>query len=321
MLSTEELLRKAVLNVTGNPSGESADFGAAGQAPLSVEQVTQFIVLLSAGQVILPRVRKVTSSAAKWQESIVDFNTRVARPGVEGTRLATGDRKKPTTGIVEINTHLVRAEIPVTDEVLEDNVAGPAFLSSLEQLIADRFGYDLEDLFTNGTESEGADTLLAMFDGWVRQVKDAGAAIDATAYGQDYQEIFRALLETVDVRFLRALQTNGAFYIPKSAEIKYRDILASRGTALGDLALTTQNTLAYQGIALIGAPVLNGVSTSSILLATDTNLYAGFHRNMRFETYRDGREGITSFLVTARVDAQVAVPEAAAVAYNVDVAV
>jgi len=320
MLSTEELLRKAVLNVTGNPAGETTDFGGAGQAPLSIEQVTTFIALMSAGQVVLPRVRKVTSNAQKWQESIVDLNTRVARPGTEGTRLGSAERKKPTTGIVEISTSLVRAEIPVTDEVMEDNVAGPAFLSTLENLIADRFGYDLEDLFLNGDTLSG-DTLLAMFNGWIKQVKTSGAAINAAAYGQDYQEIFRALLETVNVRFLRALQTNGAFYIPKSAEIKYRDILASRGTSLGDLALTQQNTLAYQGIALIGVPAMNQTSTSSILLATDTNLYAGFHRNMRFETYRDGREGITSFLVTARVDAKVAVPTAAAVAYNVDVAV
>lgn len=319
MLSTSELLQKAILQV-GDGAG-SADFGGATQAPLSVEQVTRFIELMAAEQVMLSDVRTVTSSSAKWQESIIDFAGRIAKPGVESTRLADGDRRKPTTGLVEISTSLIRAEVPVSDEVFEDNVAGQSLIQSIERLIADQFGYDIEDLFVNGDTGSG-DPYLAQFDGWLEIVKNDGNTVDAASLGQDYQEIFKSLLNTMPLRFLRNLEANGRFYVPTRLEQNYRDILASRGTALGDIMLTGKNELKYQGITIKGVPSF-GVSgnTSSILLTNPMNLYAGYHRAMKFETWRDPREGVTSFIVTARVDAEVAVPDAAVIAYNVDVSV
>ena len=324
MLSTEERLRKAVLNVTG-PGGDigTADFGGAGQAPLSIEQVQAFIELMTAEQAMLPDVRTVTSSAATWVESIVDFGARIARSGVEATRLAASDRKKPTTGQVELKTVLLRAEVPVSDEVMEDNVAGQGFSQSLERLIADQFGYDVEELFVNGDIVGGADAYLKLLDGWLIRAKNGGVAIDASTFGQDYQEIFRTMLTRMPDRFRRNLETDGRFYIPKRTETKYRDILSDRGTPLGDLMLTGKNELRYQDILIKGVPnfrITAGTpDTSNILLANHNNLYAGYHRQMRFETYRDAREGATSFIVTARVAAEVAVPEATVIGYSVDV--
>lgn len=323
--STEQLLAKAVLNISG-PGGDvgTQDFGGAGQAPLSIEQVTQFIEIMAAEQVMLGEVRTVTSSSAKWQESQISFGSRITRPGVEATRLAAGDRKKPTTGIVEISTVLVRAEIPVSDEVFEDNVAGQNLTSSLERLITDRFGFDLEDLFVNGDTSSG-DDYLAQTDGWL--VESAlGNPVDVTSFGQDYQEIFRVLLNTLPKRFLRN-RGKLRYYVPITLEQKYRDILASRGTPLGDAILQGNIPLTYQGIpitsaASIDAGIVSGSpDTSSVLLTSADNLYAGYHRQMKFETWRDPREGATSFIVTARVDPKVAIPDATVVAQNVDVEV
>jgi HK97 family phage major capsid protein len=328
-LSTEELLRKALVVTDGNQgahlTGVGADFGAAGQAPLSVEQVTQFIELMAASQVMLADVVTKTSAAAKWQESIIDFGARIARPGVEATRLTNaGDYTfaKPSTGIVELSTVLLRAEIPVSDEVFEDNVAGQGFVQSLERLISDQFGFDIEELFVNGDTISGADNYLKLLDGWLATAKSDGNAIDGSTYGQDYQEVFRVLLNTLPDRFKRNLEQDGRFYLPKRTEEKYRDILSSRGTALGDLMLTGTGELRYQSIKVVGVPSFGiTANKSSILLANRNNLYAGYHRNMKFETWRDPREGATSFIVTARVDAKVAVPEATAVAYDVDVSV
>ena len=316
MYSMEQLLQKAVLQVS--------DFGGAGEAPLSIEQVKQFIELMAAEQVMLNDVRTVTSSSAKWQESILNFSARIARGGTEATRLVDADRVKPATGIVELSTVLLRAEVPVSDEVFEDNVAAGGLAASLERTIADRFGFDVEDLMVNG-DTASADTYLALLEGWLEQARTSGNAVDGSTYGQDYQEIFRVLLATMPDRHKRALETEGRFYVPKRTEEKYRDILASRGTALGDVMLTGKNELTYQGIQIKGVPSI-GVTAgtpdkSRILLAHRNNLYAGYHRVMRFETYRDAREGATSFIVTARVDAKIAVPTATVIAYDVDVEV
>jgi hypothetical protein len=321
-IDNAELLRKAVTT--------TADFGGAGEAPLSIQQADRFIVLLSTDQVMLNEVRRVSSNAAKWNESILDFSSRIARPGVEATRLDAADRTKPATGMVEISTTLLRAEVPVSDEVMEDIAARANFREDLTQVIGSRFGFDVEDLMLNG-DVGSADPFLALFDGWLVQAGTAGAGAgntsthvyDATADGQDYQAIFRTLLLMLPDRFKRGLETDFRYYVPKRLEEKWRDILSSRGTALGDIMLTGRNELRYQGILIKGVPSM-GITTgtpdkSSILLTHRMNLYAGFRRDFTFESFRDPREGATSFIVTARVDSKVAIRDAMAVAQNVDV--
>jgi hypothetical protein len=332
-LPVAELLRKATMlsdtdGGAGSLAGSGGDFGYGGdgKAVLSIEQVRQFIELMQAEQVMLGDVRTVTSAASKWQESIIDFSSRIARGGIEGVRLDDTtpgqERAKPDTGVVEISTVLLRAEVPVSDEVFEDNVAGSGLVQTLERTIADRFGYDIEDLLVNG-DTGSLDSYLALLDGWLLQAADNGNNIDGSTYGQDYQEIFRVCLNNLPDRFKRGLETNYRFYIPKRTEEKYRDILASRGTALGDLMLTGTGELRYQGILVKGVPsfaiTAGSPDTSSILLCARQNLYAGYHRHMKFETYRDPREGATSFIVTARVDAKIAVPTATVCVTDVDV--
>lgn len=314
-ISNEELLQKATLT--------TSDFGGATEAPLSVEQVQEFITLMAAQQVFLPDVRRVTANAAKWEESIVDFGGRITKGGTEATRLDAGDRVKPSTGNVTISTVLLRAEVPVSDEALEDNVAQSGFANDLERLIADQFGYDVEDLLVNGDTGHASDTFLQLNDGWLKQAQGAsGNTVDASGDGQDYQTIFKKLLQSVPNRHKRGLTTDGRFYVPTILEEQYRDILAARGTPLGDLTLTGTSELRYQGILIKGAPVIDITNdTTNVLLANRNNLYAGFRRSMTLETFRDPREGATSFVVTARVDSEIAVPEATAIATNVDVSI
>lgn len=310
-MTTAELLAKAVLT--------TADFGGVGQAPLSVEQAQAFIRLLSADQAILSDVRVVTSNASKWTESGIDFASRIARAGTEAERLASGDRVKPSTFPVEISTVLIRAEVPVGDETLEDTAASD-LTASLEETIASRFGYDVEELMANG-DTTSADSYLAQLDGWVKLAQGAGGNVVAAAsYGQDYEAIFNRLITALPDRFKRGLETDGRFYVPQRLVEKYRAVLSARGTPLGDLMLQGLAPLRYQGIAIVGVPNFAITSnTSNILLTNRNNLYAGFRRRITFETWRDAREGATSFLVNARVAPAIAVVDATAIATSVDV--
>lgn len=313
-ISNEELLRKATLT--------TADFGGPGEAPLTVEQVAQFLRLMITPQVMLPDVRVVTSNAAKWQESKIDFSGRVLRPGTEAARLADTDRYKPATGIVEISTVLVKGEIPVSDEVLEDNVERAGFSDTIMAMLAEAAGRDIEELFIRGDTASG-DPFLALQDGWLKQAQGAGGNVyNASGDGQDYQAIFRSLLVQLPDRYKRDVD-NMRFYVPKRLEEKYRDILAARGTPLGDLTLQGTGELRYQGILIKGVPLFpitaGTPDTSYVLLTHRFNLYAGFRREIRIETFRDPREGATSFIVTARVNSQIAHVPATAIATNVNV--
>lgn len=316
-ITNEELLQKATLT--------STDFGGAGQAPLSLAQSDQFIELMSAEQVMLPDVHTVKSTASKWQESILDFASRVMRSGVEATRLSAGNQVKPNTGIVEISTVLLRAEVPISDEVMEDNTSGDGFASSVERTLASRAGFDIEDLMLNG-DTASADAYLALLDGWLKQARGAtGHVVNVAADGQDYQTIFKKLLNSMPDRHKRMLETDGRFYAPKRFEERYRDILATRGTPLGDMTLSGTGELRYQGILIKGVPSMaitaGTPDTSNVLLVNRNNLYAGYRRQITMETWRDPREGATSFVVTARVDSKIAVPDASAIATSVDVSI
>lgn len=340
-MGIDELLRKAVLSATDGSAGGSiggGDFGGTSpaQAALSIEQVTQFIELMAAQQVMLSEARTVTSSAAKWNESIIDMNGRVMRPGTEAQRLLESQRRKPNTGIVEISTVLGRAEIPVSDETMEDNVAGANIVASIQRILADQAGFDTEDLFVNGVLGGGSDTWNSLLYGWLYQAihgrsgagNDTPNTFSAASFGKDYQAIFKKMIQKMPKRFLRNLKVDGNFYVPVTLEQGWRDILASRGTPLGDMMLTGSQQLTYQGINIVGAPsfdagIGSGVNsspdTATILLTRNKNLYAGYHRGMKFETFRDPREGATSFLISCRVDAEIAVINATVTATAVDV--
>ncbi len=314
-LTNQELLEKATLT--------TVDFGGAGEAPLAIEVADEFIRKLTIGQQLLGDVHTVTHRAPKWQQGTVQFTNRVLRPGVQAARLADADRVKPTSGLIEMNTQLVKGEVPVADEVFEDNITGERFADAMDDLIADRVGLDVEELAISGDVASG-DAYLALLDGFLKQATGAGGHVfNATATGQDFQEVLKQLLVSLPERAKRNIESEGRFYAPSRLIELYRDILATRGTPLGDLSLAGKEDIRYQGIILkpiATIPVTAGApDTSSVLLTNRNNLYVGFQRRVSIETFRDPREGATSFIVTARLDAKVADVDATAVATNVNV--
>jgi HK97 family phage major capsid protein len=334
-LSNEELLLKAESNTS-----QLGHFGAAGAndglAPLSLEQADEFIRLMTVGQSMLKDVKVVTNPANKWEQPIIEFSGRITKnnaqhANLEGERLTNAERSKPSTGKLILSSHLLRAEVPITDEVFEDVAARADFRESLTALIADRVGNDIEDLLLNGDTAHPTDTYLTQMDGWIKQAKTAGSGAgnatvhvyNASADGQDYQAIFRRLLIDMPDRFKRNLESDGRFYVPQRLVEKYRDQLSARGTAMGDMMLTQGGELKYQGILIKPVVTLattaGSPDTSHVLLTNRNNLFAGFRRQVTFETWRDPREGVTSFIVSARVDGKVAIRDACSVATNVDI--
>lgn len=327
VISNEELLQKATLNL--------GDFGA-GAAPLTIEQVDRFLRVAIAPQAMLPLVRTVQNNANLWEESILQFGNRILRPGVEGERLSDANRVVPGTGRVQITTVLVRAEVPVTDEVLEDQVERAGFADTLRTMIAERVGLDVEDMFVNGDVDLNDGTVLDLVDGWFEIFDDnapAAQQLNVAADGQDYQTIFNRMVVSMPDQFKRD-KANMRFFVPLRLVEKYIDILAQRGTPLGDFFLEGTRTIKYQDIEIVGVPILNitaaSPDTSEILLTHRLNLYAGYRRMIRMEAFRDPREGATSFLVSIRLAPAVALsgdigggtgtgPAAGVLAQDVDV--
>jgi hypothetical protein len=309
-MSNRSLLRKATLTTT--------DMVASGVA-LTIEQATAFLRLAITPQVMLSDVRTVSHSAATWQEARIDFANRVMRPGIQGTRLAPQDRTEPATAMIELVSKLHRAEIPIADEVFEDNVEQQGFSDTVMTMTAEACGRDIEELMING-DTTSDDAWLAQYDGWLKQ-SQSGLVYDASEDGQDYKTIFINMVKKLPAKY-KTDKANMRFYVPLQLDENYRTDLAERGSPLGDLLLQGEQPLVFQGIAIIPVPLIaiaEPDSTASIILTHRLNLYAGFHRAIKLETWRDPREGAMSIVVTARTDAKVGHSPAVVVANSVAV--
>jgi HK97 family phage major capsid protein len=287
---------------------------------LSPQQAEQFLRLAIESTKIGPDASVIIMGAPKWQQPKIVFGSRILRPGSELTRIVEGDRAKPTLSQFEMSTVLVRGEVPVSDEVFEDNIERAGFADTLVALIADRAGLDLEELFVNGdTSLDGGDPYLDLLDGWIVQADDAvhGHVVDGGDYGADYQSLFQALINALPVKYFRN-PAEFKLYCSIGVEYAYRESIAARGTPLGDQFLMGRLPLAYQGVPVVGVPVFPNTGDSRIVLLTHPkNLYIGFQRRVRLETFRDPREGGTSFVVSARADAKVGHVDATAIATSV----
>lgn len=309
-LSNEELLQKATFT--------TPDLGGA----LSVQQATRFIDLMTYDQELLKEVNVVTHNSAKWQEATIDFASRIAKPGVQAQRLAEADRTKPATNLIEFSTVLIKGEVPISEEALEDALTGAgSFQAQVTDLVARRFGFDVEELMIAG-DVASADPYLALTDGYLKEARGPGGnQVDAAGHTTTTQTL-RALLQRVPDRFKKGIRANGRFWTGMEVEERWRNELSDRGTALGDMALTSGQAVTFQGIPLVGLanmPV-NTVptpDTTSILFTDRRNLYAGFRRQIRMRTWEDAPAGLVSFLVDARVDARIALVQASAIANNV----
>lgn len=308
-ISNEELLQKATFT--------TPDLGAS----ISIQAADRFINLMTAQQDLLDDVRVVRHTSAKWQQAFLDFASRIARPGVEAQRLAEPDRSKPTISQVEMSTVLIKGEVPVSDESFEDNIEGQRFESTLTEGIANRFGYDVETLLLNGDTASG-DPYLALTNGWLKLSHGSGGHVVNGSGVTDYNVLFGTMFQTLPDRY-KAQLDNYRFYVPWTVEQKYRAQLATRGTSYGDETLRSRDQIRWEGIPVV--PIRNwptsgsgGSRVTPVLLTRRDNLFAGFRRSIRMETFRDPRDGATSFIVTARVDAEIGTVDATVVADNVN---
>lgn len=316
----------------------SADFtGGSNGGYLSPDQTAKFIRVATDEGAMLGRGRLETSKAVKFQVPRVSMHgVRVLQVGVEATRLADANRKKPVTGQVELNTILFKGEILVSEETFEDQIEQGAFADTIATQVAEAVGRDIEELaLKNDTARIAGDndptaaenTLWDQFDGLVKQAQGlpSGQKYDGTGV-TDPESILKGLLEKLPVRY-RQRPAELALYVPVPVADAYVDTLTSRGTTLGDAVLQDGSLRPFRGVPVIPVPLLSGTGLiNSVAINYGQfgfctyrgNVLTGYHRRVRFRRWDDEREGSTSFLVSCRFDCKFAEPEAVAFGHTFD---
>ncbi len=307
-LSNRSVLEKADLAL--------ADLTAGGGI-LKPAQAQKFMRLLIKDSVLMKLVTVVPMASPKQQIAKIKFGTRILRPGAEGTAVAAGDRVKPDISPVELDAKLFKAEVRLSDEVLEDSIERGELRQTLMEMIAEAISRDMEEVIINGDTGSG-DPFLAVLDGVLAQatsnvVDAAGAPLS--------KDLLADLLRTLPSEHLRDKRAM-RFLTSVDADLDYRNSLAERATAVGDKFLEGDTPVLYSGVPVQPVPLFPedlgaGEDQTAVLLCNPKNIHVGIWRQIRIESARDISEGVLKIVATLRFDAKYAEEDGCAKAIQV----
>lgn len=308
MSTNAELLRKADLAL----SDLTNDGGL-----LNPEQANTFIRKLLLQPTLLAQVRRVVMNAPQRKVNKIQFASRILRAATqagdnEARRLSAGDRSKPTTEQIQLNTKEVIAEIHLPYEVIEDNIergniglatdvggspTSGGIKDTIMTLIAERAALDLEELAILG-DTASADTYLALVDGFLKRatanVVDAGSAAIS-------RRILTDGMKALPPQYRRNRAALRHF-VSTEQEIDYRETIAQRETAVGDAQTTSTAPVFAAGSPVEGVGLM---PSAQGLLTHPLNLLFGVQRQIHIETDKDIRGRTYIIVLTARVDFQI----------------
>lgn len=268
---------------------------------LTEAQAKQFIRHMIDKAVLMPFLRVVGMKSHTQLVEGLFFNQRILRPGTSGQALPLAQRSKPQTTKTTLTSVLVKAQVDLDDEVLEDNIEQGTLKSTVMQTMAERIALDTDELTVNG-DTASADPFLALYDGMLKQtvshIVDAGSTPLTDT-------ILRSLLKAIPSAALRdKLQT--MFFTSIDAEIDYRHALSQRGDALGVSVHGSSQPVNYSGVKVIPIPVFPedqgvGNDETSVILCDPKNWAHGIWRQMKLETQRDVPAGVLQIVATLRL--------------------
>ena len=289
----------------------------AGGGILKPAQAQKFMRLLIKQSVLMQLATVVPMASPKQQISKIKFGSRVLRPGQEATPLGASDRAKPDLSQVELDAKLFKAEVRLSDEVLEDSIERGELRQTIMEMMAEAISRDMADILING-DTLSADPFLAVMDGVLKQatsnVVDAGG-------NPISKNLLRDVLKTVPSEHLRDKKAM-RFLTSVDADLDYRNSLAERATAVGDRLLEGDTPVLYSGVPLQPIPLFPETlgatgDQTSLLLCNPKNIHVGIWRNIRIESARDISEGTLKIVATLRFDVKFAEEPGVAKAINV----
>ena len=284
---------------------------------LKPAQAQKFMRLLVKDSPLMRLATVVPMASPKQQLSKIRFGSRVLRPGQEATALGAGDRAKPDLSQVELDAKLFKAEVRLSDEVLEDSIERGELRQTIMEMMAEAISRDMEEVLING-DTLSADPFLAVMNGVLKQttsnVVDAGA-------NPISKDLLRDMLKTLPSEHLRDKKAM-RFMTSVDADLDYRNTLAERATAVGDRLLEGDTPVLYSGVPLQPIPLFPeslGVDADQtvLLLCNPKNIHVGIWRNIRVESARDISEGTLKIVATLRFDVKFAEEPGVAKAINV----
>jgi hypothetical protein len=280
-------------------------------------QAQRFMRVLIKEAMLMKEATIVPMRSPKQIIEKIRFGSRILRAGKEAVSLPRADRAKPDLGQIELDAKLFKAEVRLSNEILEDSIERGQLRNTIMQMMAERIALDMEEIVLQG-DTLSADPTLAQLDGILKQ---AQSHVIDNALAYTTKSVFANMLRAMPSEYLRN-RRDLRFIGSVQSEMAYRDSLTERATVGGDRWLTEDVPVLYAGVPLLPVPMmpenLGGSSnTTDILLTDPANINVGIWRNIRIETDKAISEGVLIIVATLRFDVVFAHEPAVVKAINV----
>jgi HK97 family phage major capsid protein len=281
-------------------------------------QAARFIRILIDEAVIMKLATVVAMKSPKQLVEKIKFGSRILHIGAEATALSSGNRASPTTSKVELNASLFKAEVDLDNEVLEDSIERGQLRNTIMTLMAERIAVDMDDLIVR-SDTTGAGDYVA-FNGLLK-------AVTSNVYDHldtvTNRALFKAMLKLMPSPFVRN-KKQLRFLTSIDSEIDFRDILADRGTVMGDKYVQEDAPVAYSGVPITSVPLFpenigTGTHCTNVILTDPKNINVGIWRDIKVETDKDISAGVLKIVASIRFDMKLAEETAVVKATNVKV--
>ena len=241
-------------------------------------QAMKFIRILIDKSVVMNMATVTPMKAQKQLLEKIRFGSRILRAGAEATALSAGDRSKPDLSKVELDSKLFKAEVRLSDEILEDSIERDQLRNTVMQLMSESIARDMDEVIVNGDTASG-DPFLAQFDGMLKAAT-SNVVLGGTAVIS--KTMLKDMLKTMPSEFLRA-KSAMKYLTSVDARIDYQDLVSDRATNLGDTALESDRPPQYSGVPLLDVPLFpedlgGGTNETNIILTDPKNINVGVWR-------------------------------------------
>jgi len=269
---------------------------------LATAQAQKFLRILIDESRLMKMATVVPMRSHTQEINKIRFGSRILRAGAEAVALAEADRAKPDLSKSTLSSKLFKAEVNLSNEVLEDSIEQGELRQTVMQLMGEAISRDVEEVVVRG-DTASADTFLAQFDGLL---KSATSNVLNAGSVSTNKTIMRDMLKLMPSQFLRN-KAQLRFLTSVDSEIDYRDSISDRQTARGDKALDDSAPVGYSGIPVMDIPLFpenlgGGLNETNMILSDPKNLNIGIWRKIQIETDKDVRRGVIFIVATMRMD-------------------
>lgn len=307
-LTPGQKLTKATLTTSGWTYG------------LSFQEAKQFIDFMVDQSVLMKQCRTVIMPDKKYRIDKIGLGGKVLVKGVAG--VDPGDTvsvSNPTA--VELSAEEVVAIVSISDDAIEDNIEGDAFVQHLLGMVSRAAANELDQAAIHGDTAVADTGILDRWDGFYKLAKSGGAhVIEGMADTDRYWPGGNGAKAT---KLLKALPTkyrqdyrNLGCILHNDLYLDYMDELASKGYSEAWQAITGMQDVPIRSVKNVRVPMLKtdmGFTYSStpytdgtFVMVTDLrNLIVGVHREIKIEPQRFARKRCTDYILSMRADVKI----------------